>query len=241
MLKQPQSSFARIPYAQRCRLWRGGRVQDGVLCNVSLLGVYVTLEDIPAVGEEVRLSFPLPADEGGPIEAAAVVTWRTREEPPKASGLPSGCGLRFVSLRPRESARLRAVIDEYGDGLPYGIGAEVPHSAYVRVPYVQRGKLTEGAATRAAVVCNLSTLGAYVSVDPLPARDARVEIAFLLPGDAQTFRGRATVTWQNPEGSPRVDSLAPGCGLRFDDLSHEDRMRLSRVVRDYRAGSAPAD
>jgi Tfp pilus assembly protein PilZ len=240
MIQQPNSSYARIPYTQRCRLWRGEQVQDGLLCNVSRFGVYVTVDEIPALGEEVRISFPLP-DGGAAVEAAAVVTWQNLEEPQKIDSLPPGCGLRFASLRPTDGARLDALIAEYGDQLPLGIGAPPPESGYVRVPYIQRCKLTEAGVARSAVLCNISTLGAYVTVDPVPALGAAVEIALLLPGDSRTFRARATVTWSNPEPPAGVSSLAPGCGLRFDELPHSDRLRVERVVRDYCSGSTPLD
>jgi Tfp pilus assembly protein PilZ len=240
MLNQPHSSFSRIPYTQRCRLWRGDEVQDGVLCNISTLGVYLTLDDVPEVGEEVRLSFPLPGADA-PIEAVSIVTWQNLEEPVTTESLPRGCGLRFELVNPIDRARIRSVIDEHKDRLPFGIGAITPQSGYTRVPYVQHCALTEAGQTRSAVVCNISTLGVYVTVDPIPEPGATVQIAFLLPGDSRTFTCRATVTWQNLEQAQSMDSLAPGCGLRFDDLAHGDRLRVERVVRAYCAGHAPTD
>src|SRR5947207_13279793 len=64
MLAQPHSGFTRIPYTQLCRLTRGDRPMDGLVCNISVLGVYVTLDPVPEVGETVALSFALPG--GGP-------------------------------------------------------------------------------------------------------------------------------------------------------------------------------
>jgi Tfp pilus assembly protein PilZ len=211
-----------------------------VLCNVSRFGVYVTVEDIPALGEEVRISFPLP-NVDGPVEASAVVTWQNLDEPQKVDSLPPGCGLRFASLSAQDGMRLDTLIAEYGDQLPLGIGAPPPDSGYIRVPYIQRCKLTEAGVMRSAVLCNISTLGAYVTLDPVPALGTSVEITLLLPGDSRTFRARATVSWLNPNPTLGVTSLAPGCGLRFDDLPHSDRLRVERVVRDYCSGSMPLD
>jgi Tfp pilus assembly protein PilZ len=240
MLNQPHSSFTRIPYTQRCRVQRGERSYDGVLCNISVLGVYLTLDDIPEVGAEVRLSFPLPGS-ADPIDVAAVVSWQNLEEPATAASLPAGCGLRFLVMSPDDRGRIERLVADHKDRLPFGIGAATPQSGYVRVPFIQRSKIVDAGTVRSAVVCNISTLGAYVTIDPIPPRDSVVEVAFLLPGDPRTFRCRATVAWQNPLLPQKVDSLAPGCGLRFDDVPHVDRLRLERVVRDYCTGLTPRD
>jgi hypothetical protein len=45
--------------------------------------------------------------------------------------------------------------------------------------------------------------------------------------------------WLNPEDPQKVDTLAPGCGLRFEDLSAGERRRLEQLVFDYCVGMTP--
>jgi hypothetical protein len=122
-----------------------------------------------------------------------------------------------------------------------GLGATPPRSGNARVPCVQRCRVGTSRGVYGGVVCNLSVVGAYVTLGPALATGERVSLAFLLPGDPIAFQSAATVTWQNGAEPQKVGSLAPGCGLRFDDLPPPERQRLARVVRDYSAGRAPAD
>ncbi len=236
MADRPHSGFTRIPYTQRCRLRRGEQQVSGLLCNISVLGVYVALAEPPDVDEVVDLEFPLPGSDE-PVVARAIVTWQNAEEPQKADGLPPGCGLRFSAVDPGDAARIEAIVAEYAKVVPMGVGAKAPYSGHVRVPYVHSCELVWGDALVSGVVCNLSGMGVYVTLEPLPEVGDHVTIAFLLPGDLQLFQCNATVTWQNPEQPQKVDSLPPGCGVRFDELSPEEAGRIERVVLEYCASS----
>jgi len=44
MVTQPRSGFTRIPYTARCIVRRELTTEVGVLCNISVLGVYVAVE-----------------------------------------------------------------------------------------------------------------------------------------------------------------------------------------------------
>ncbi len=240
MLPQPFTGFTRIPYAQRCRVRRGRERMTGVLCNISVLGAYATLDIIPKPGELVEIAFPLPRTQQW-VRTQARVIWQNLEEPRKANGLPPGCGMRFESLSPADETLIAALVEECKKRVPMALGASTPKSGFVRVPYIQRCRIEHDGKTRAAVVCNLSVIGVYVTIDPLLPEGARIKISFLLPGDPRSFRALATVRWLNPEDPQKVDSLAPGCGLRFDDLPEDETRRLERVVFDYCSGLTPAD
>jgi len=240
MLPQPYTGFTRIPYAQRCRVRRGNERLTGVLCNISVLGVYATLDVIPEPGEIVEIAFPLPATHEW-VRARAQVTWRNLDEPRRAHGLPPGCGMRFEALSANDERLIAGLVEECKRRVPMAIGASVPKSGHVRVPYIQRCRIEYEGETRLAVLCNLSVVGGYVTIDPIPQEGTRVVVSFLLPGDPRTFQSPATVMWMNPEDPQRVDSLAPGCGLRFDALPAGERRRLERVVIDYCAGMTPTD
>ena len=232
MLNQPHTGFTRIPYAQRCRVASGGSTAEGVLCNISVLGVYVALDALPEPGSEVELSFALPGG-GDPVDAKGTVTWQNPEDPERAEMLPSGCGIRFTTLSTKDLKRIEQLVSEYKGTLPMGVGAAQPYSGFVRVPYLHRCQLMVGTQPLVGVVCNVSALGVYVAVDVIPAVGENVEISFMLPRDSRRFTSPAVVTWRNPPESPRVDRMPPGCGLRFLTLPTEERARIERLVLEY--------
>jgi len=232
MLNQPRTGFTRIPYAQRCRLTRGGTSADGVLCNVSVLGIYVTIDPLPPVGETLEVSFTLPGG-GEPITAPGVVTWQNPEEPGLAKMLPPGCGIRFESLRPQDRERIERLVSEYKGALPMGVGAAQPFTGFVRVPYLRRCQIMVESRPLLGVVCNVSAVGLYAALDEIPEEGERVEVSFMLPRESRRFLATAEVVWRNPLDALRLDRMPPGCGLRFVSLPAADRARIERLVLEY--------
>jgi Tfp pilus assembly protein PilZ len=229
--------FARIPYVRRCVLRRQGRTIEAVLCNVSVVGVYVTFlrplpGTMPEVGETVDVSFLLPG-ESQTVEGQATVTWQNLEDPEGAESLPPGCGLRFASLHPDDRRRIEELVADYKSAKVPRAGVPTPHSGFVRVPYIQPCLLLSDTATWEGVLCNLSLLGAYVTLDPIPPEDEQVKLLFRLPGGTQPAQIASEVVWVNSEEPPRADSLPSGCGLRFVDLPGDVRIDIERLVQDY--------
>jgi Tfp pilus assembly protein PilZ len=102
-----------VPCYQVCYVVRAdGTILRGRLCYVSLHGVFVAVEPIPEMGEEVQVSFTLLADPT-PIVDRTVVTWQSFGPPQKVDSFPSGCGLRFLSLEDDDRSRIEAVVKEY--------------------------------------------------------------------------------------------------------------------------------
>jgi uncharacterized protein (TIGR02266 family) len=233
MLNQPYSKVVRVPYVQRCRLVRRGGSRRALLCNVSVLGVYVTLDEpLPELGEELEVSFLLPG-EADPVQSAAIVTWQNREPSRKLDSLPQGCGLKFIGLGDADRERLLALTQDYCEAIEPRVLASLPQSGYPRIPYVQRCQLTSGGRSFEALLCNLSVLGVYVSVEPVLAVDGEVRIAFDLPRDHTRMDVQGVVTWVNDDTGRRVERVAPGCGIRFVDLPAEDRAQLQSLVDEY--------
>jgi type IV pilus assembly protein PilZ len=80
-----------------------------------------------------------------------------------------------------------------------------------------------------ASIANISEMGIFVrSVDPL-AVGTRLQLAFAPPGH-EPFRLIGEVAWINPLRKVG-DNPNPGMGIRFIDLTPEDRERLVDVVR----------
>jgi PilZ domain-containing protein len=89
-----------------------GQSRQGVVWNVSTVGVYVLLQDsLPAVGETLRIRFCLPGD-SAVIGVQVAVTWQNplffHGSGEKAPRLPPGCGLKFLDLVPDDEARILA-------------------------------------------------------------------------------------------------------------------------------------
>jgi Tfp pilus assembly protein PilZ len=228
----PKTGYQRIPLIVRGSLaWRGATT-EALVCNLSVLGVYVTSDTIPSEGEPVTLRF-LPPDGQGAIECEAEVTWHNPEAPERVDSLPPGCGLRFTSMPPGDHERVAALIEDYRNAEQPLIARPVPRTGFTRIPYVQPCRLqVEGASVR-AVICNLSVLGAYVAVDPLPPFQSPVRLTFNLPGDVEPAIVDCAVAWVNPDEPMEVESLPTGCGLRFVALPAALRFRLERLVDEY--------
>jgi len=112
MVSQPYSGFRRIPCSEKCVVHVRGLSFEGRLCNISVLGVYLSSNPVPNIGEALRLSFTLPGD-SNPIHAEADVTWRNPSENQRVFNLPTGCGVRFLKMEPPDRERLEAFVSSY--------------------------------------------------------------------------------------------------------------------------------
>jgi uncharacterized protein (TIGR02266 family) len=110
---QPFSGAKRVPFVQPCRIGATGSDAEGMIRNVSVLGVYLDADPIPKVGERLRLRFALP-DGLAPVEVEAEVAWRNTATRHKVPALPPGCGLRFVTLGDRDRERIQALVRSFG-------------------------------------------------------------------------------------------------------------------------------
>jgi Tfp pilus assembly protein PilZ len=230
--RRPHSGFVRVPFVQTCTITVRGRAERGMVCNLSMLGVYVHLEHRPEEGEEVDVAFDLP-DGNGRFEAAAVVTWVNDVPAEDASALPVGCGLRFSSVAPVDLRRVATIVAAFQHEPRPLWGVTQPSSGRVRIPFVTSCAISSSAGLAPGSVCNLSMLGVYVAVDPPPEPGDSVVIAFRLPGLDGLFERSAVVAWQNLDRADRMHALPTGCGLRFVNLFAEDQIALARLIEEY--------
>jgi hypothetical protein len=110
VVNQPYTGFIRVPYEPPCRLAGSQTTFEGRLCNISIKGVYVTVNPIPGVGEVFRLSFNLPEDPK-PVDVQVEVAWRNTERDRKMLRLPLGCGLHFLDLGGPDQKRIAAFVE----------------------------------------------------------------------------------------------------------------------------------
>lgn len=235
MYRRPHSGFVRVPFVQTCVVTVRGRQEQGMVCNLSMLGVYIHLENRPEEGEEIDLAFELP-DGGGRFEASAVVTWVNDAPAESAAALPAGCGLRFSSVAPADLRRVAAIVAAFQHEPRPLWGVTQPSSGRVRIPFVASCAVSCSAGLIEGTVCNLSMLGVYVAVDPPPEPGESVVVAFRLPGIEGLFERSAVVAWQNLDRAQHLHALPAGCGLRFVELFAEDQLALAKLIDDYLAG-----
>lgn len=234
--------FARvqIPFVRRCSVWQGTRRIDAIACHLSVWGVYVTFlrspgDDALAAGAAVHVAFLLPGDPI-PVTSHAVVNCRNLE-PADDAGLPAGCALQFVALRPKDHHRVGRLVHDYRHATHPRICVPRPRSGVPRVPYIRRCALVDEQASHDAVLCNVSAAGAYVAVEPVPPAAGKVTLRFVIAGTRLNIR--CDVAWTNAGGPPRCrlrrtgHGLPPGCGLRFLELNDLARRHLDTLVRGY--------
>jgi Tfp pilus assembly protein PilZ len=234
VFRQPHSGFSRVPFVQGCTVSWDGLETACLVCNISILGVYLHLEAPLDRRREVTLRFRL-ADDGPEIVAAAVVTWVNDTAPEGATDLPRGCGLRFLRVAPDDLRRIAALVAAYVAAPQEQAGAGVgqPFTGRARIPLITACTLTGRFGVRHGSLCNLSALGVYVALEDMPAMGAQGRVSFQLPGIDEEFSADVRVCWQNPEFPARAHALPPGCGLCFENLDARQEELLTSLVRDY--------
>jgi hypothetical protein len=112
-IHKPASGHHRIACGESCTVTREGRSREGMIWNLSVVGVYLVMEPpLPPEGETVQLRFNLPGDPS-PIVCQARVRWQNAPSIFKGCGevalaLPPGCGLEFIALDARDVQRIEA-------------------------------------------------------------------------------------------------------------------------------------
>ena len=81
-----------------------------------------------------------------------------------------------------------------------------------------------------ASIANISAMGIFIrTTEPLVV-GTEMDLSFSPPGDAAAaFKLKGQVAWVNPV-RPNGDNPNPGMGIRFIDLTQDDRERLVDVV-----------
>ena len=104
----------------------------------------------------------------------------------------------------------------------------------LRVPFIRRCDVDLGdGAPFTTYIVNINVLGAYVARDGLPPMGAALSFRFRMPGNEREIALSGVVAWLNPKQQHPVHSLPPGFGVKFVDLTPEDRGRIVGFVEDY--------
>jgi hypothetical protein len=116
-----------------------------------------------------------------------------------------------------------------GEGVP-----PEPILRKMRIPLVQRARLTHGGVSEDVFTADIGLLGVFVErARPLPAGE-EVEVRFALPGNEIPIVARCRVAWFHAEGARLQSKTLPsGVGLEFLHLSDADQDRLRRHLLDH--------
>jgi Tfp pilus assembly protein PilZ len=110
-MEQPASGYHRIACGETCEVAMDDQHREGIIWNLSVVGVYVVLgSPLPAVGETVILTFTLPGDPER-ITCQGRIRWLNGPSIFKGCGqaklaLPPGCGIEFTVLDSRDAERI---------------------------------------------------------------------------------------------------------------------------------------
>jgi PilZ domain len=200
-------------------------------------------KDVAAALRMLALASPpirvglLASDHGLPDAAEALreiatlapkpLQWIAIGQRPEASEIESlrGAGARFALFDPFGDEELRFVVSEaHHAGSPERLRIEQ------RVPTLIRARVTTKTGERVAVVCNLSTLGAYLAT-PRPAmRGGTLQIR--LPLEDAEVELQGLVMWNNVPGNLRRPNVAVGMGVRFTEVSGDASAALERFIAE---------
>jgi hypothetical protein len=123
-----------------------------------------------------------------------------------------------------------------GDGVP-----PEPLLRKMRIPLVQRARLTHHGVSEDVFTADIGLLGVFVErAKPLTAGE-EVEIRFALPGNEMPIVARCRVAWFHAEGAHLQSKALPsGVGLEFMHVSDQDHERLRHFVLEH-LRKAPGD
>jgi Tfp pilus assembly protein PilZ len=111
--KRRAGGAIRVPFVRRCEVeLPGGPSQSAFVVNINVLGAYVAIDTIPALGQPVGFRFQMPGSEREFVIEGVVAWTNPRQEHPVHS-LPPGFGLAFRRLDPETRARIETIVHDY--------------------------------------------------------------------------------------------------------------------------------
>ena len=116
-----------------------------------------------------------------------------------------------------------------GEGIP-----PEPILRKMRIPLVQRARLTHRGVSEDVFTADVGLLGVFVErAKPLAAGED-VELRFALPGNEIPIVAKCRVAWFHAEGARLQSKALPaGMGLEFLHVSEQDSERLRRHLLEH--------
>jgi Tfp pilus assembly protein PilZ len=121
--KQPpprKANLPRVPFVRRCTLdFDDGVAKTAFIVNINLLGVYVAHDEMPRLGQGVRVRFTFP-DSDRELSLDGSVAWLNPRQQHPVHSLPPGYGVQFLKVAPEEARNIERVITDYKARHPTG-------------------------------------------------------------------------------------------------------------------------
>jgi Tfp pilus assembly protein PilZ len=88
----------RVPFVRRCRIeFSDGRARSVFIANINEFGAYVADDEMPLLGQGVRLLVGIPGSEAE-VEVRGAVAWVNPGQQHPVHSLPPGYGVKFDPL-----------------------------------------------------------------------------------------------------------------------------------------------
>ncbi len=84
-----------------------------------------------------------------------------------------------------------------------------------------------------AYIRDISATGIFVRTNSPEPPGTRLNLRFTPHGSPDPFELEGEVIWINPYRPGHSDNLHPGMGIRFIDLTDDDRERLVELIRTF--------
>jgi Tfp pilus assembly protein PilZ len=110
-------------------------------------------------------------------------------------------------------------------------------SPSLRIPFVRRCSVDDGAGTREAMLLDLSLQGIFVKSDELIEVGRDVSVQFQTRESVEPIRTTGRVAWQQKEQTHPVHGLPKGYGVRFHSLDQETIRNIARTIMSYCASN----
>ena len=112
-VRTPSQASQRVSLVRKCQLtFPDGRRGTAFIVNVSVVGAYLAMDELPALGAQLSVGFTVPGNSREILASGAVVWLNTRLQHPVHS-LPPGVGLRFQGLADADRKRIEAFVRDH--------------------------------------------------------------------------------------------------------------------------------
>jgi Tfp pilus assembly protein PilZ len=110
----------RVPFVRRCGLtFDDGTSASAFIVNINALGVYVAHDEMPKLGQGVRLQFSVP-DSDRELSLEGSVVWLNPRQQHPVHSLPPGFGVKFQAVSAEDTRSIERVITDYRARDPSG-------------------------------------------------------------------------------------------------------------------------
>lgn len=103
----------RVPFVRRCDLiFSEGRTESAFIVNINVLGAYIAMDLLPALGDTVTFRFS-PPHKDHEVVLQGTVTWLNPRQQHPVHSLPPGFGVKLVPPEGEDRRCIEEVVEDY--------------------------------------------------------------------------------------------------------------------------------